>query len=187
MLKTDEIQIGGDHYKGRSQHWDLVAACYEGRYLEGNISKYIARHAKKGGATDLEKAHHYTQKLIDSVRNYKCKPMEHPYIKIIMDFCDEHALPKEETEILILLGSWKTSNCLGEVKQRIWTLRQNRYPENPRPKPPDLREPTGLHRKDKDSVVLVFGSDSLFPGEEITTTLTPDEFIHGICLRALTS
>lgn len=61
---TNEKQVGGDHYKTAIQPWDYIIANNLG-YLEGNVIKYVSRHAKKNGVQDLEKAKHYLEKLIE--------------------------------------------------------------------------------------------------------------------------
>lgn len=58
-------QVGGDHYK------DLpiqpVEFCQRNKlgYCEANAVKYICRHGKKGGRTDIEKAIHYLEMLLE--------------------------------------------------------------------------------------------------------------------------
>lgn len=58
-------QVSGEHYLKRAiQPWDYVAANGLG-FFEGNIVKYVTRWREKGGVTDLEKARHYLDKLIE--------------------------------------------------------------------------------------------------------------------------
>ncbi len=58
-------QVAGDHYKRLAiQPWDFIAANNLG-YFEGNVIKYVVRWKEKGGITDLNKALHYLQKLIE--------------------------------------------------------------------------------------------------------------------------
>jgi hypothetical protein len=59
-------QIAGDHYKkyGNLQPWDVVIAWNMG-YLDGTALKYIARWKDKGGISDLKKAIHFLEKLIE--------------------------------------------------------------------------------------------------------------------------
>lgn len=65
MASPLEKQIGGDHYKkGRIQAIEFIHA--NGLdFCEGSAIKYIARHRRKGGKQDLEKAIHYIQMLIE--------------------------------------------------------------------------------------------------------------------------
>lgn len=65
MSTANEMQIGGDHYRGKTiQPWDFIAANELG-YFEGNIVKYVFRWKDKGGVNDLKKARHYLDKLIE--------------------------------------------------------------------------------------------------------------------------
>lgn len=65
-MSTNQIQIGGDHYKSKAiQPWDFIVTNNLG-YLEGNIVKYVSRWKEKGGVHDLKKAQHYLEKLIET-------------------------------------------------------------------------------------------------------------------------
>ena len=65
ITKANDVQVGGDHYKGKTiQPWDYIAAQNLG-YFEGNIVKYVSRWKVKGGVDDLKKARHYLDKLIE--------------------------------------------------------------------------------------------------------------------------
>jgi len=69
QMNTDEIQVGGNHYKQMAmQPWDVMEAVmtrheYIG-FLKGNIIKYAMRAGQKEGSEDdAQKALHYRQKL----------------------------------------------------------------------------------------------------------------------------
>lgn len=63
--EANQMQIGGDHYKGlKIQTWDYITANDLG-YLEGCVIKYVSRWKKKNGVEDLRKAEHYLAKLIE--------------------------------------------------------------------------------------------------------------------------
>ena len=58
-------QIAGTHYKTMAiQPVEYIHANGLG-YFEGNVIKYVSRWRKKGGLSDLEKAKHYIQLLIE--------------------------------------------------------------------------------------------------------------------------
>jgi hypothetical protein len=64
-LSANDVQVGGEHYKGKAiQPWDYIVSNELG-YLEGNIVKYVSRWKQKGGIADLQKAQHYLAKLIE--------------------------------------------------------------------------------------------------------------------------
>lgn len=62
--KQSERQVGGDHYKNKGglQPIDVIDA-WELDFYEGSALKYLARHKRKNGAEDLDKAIHYLQLL----------------------------------------------------------------------------------------------------------------------------
>jgi hypothetical protein len=64
-MSANETQVGGLHYALKAiQPWNYIAANELG-YFEGNIVKYVSRWREKGGVTDLKKARHYLDKLIE--------------------------------------------------------------------------------------------------------------------------
>lgn len=68
MGDVNERQVGGDHYKKQPiQPWDYIIANELG-FLEGNVVKYVTRHKDKNGLADLEKARHYLDKLIETIK-----------------------------------------------------------------------------------------------------------------------
>lgn len=67
MSEANKRQVAGDHYKSGIQHWDYVIANGLG-YFEGQITKYVTRWRKKNGLQDLEKARHFLDKLIETVK-----------------------------------------------------------------------------------------------------------------------
>jgi len=62
--KANERQVGGNHYAGKIQHWDIVAD-HDLDYFQGQITKYVMRWKKKNGIQDLEKARHFLDKYIE--------------------------------------------------------------------------------------------------------------------------
>lgn len=62
---SNEIQIGGKHYKKCAiQPWDYVIA-NDLDYFQGSIIKYVTRWRDKGGVEDLRKASHFLEKYIE--------------------------------------------------------------------------------------------------------------------------
>ena len=72
VTQANHKQIGGDHYMNMGiQPWKAMESWmtpeeFRG-FLKGNAIKYLARSNTKGGVTDLRKAHHYLEKLIEEV------------------------------------------------------------------------------------------------------------------------
>ena len=64
-MSAFNTQIDGTHYKDMEiQPVDYIVQNNLG-YLEGNIIKYISRWRKKNGLSDLRKARHYIDMLIE--------------------------------------------------------------------------------------------------------------------------
>lgn len=63
-------QVGGTHYKDMPlQPWEAMRAWltpeeYRG-YHKGTVLAYLARERQKGGDTDLAKAAHHMQELVE--------------------------------------------------------------------------------------------------------------------------
>lgn len=64
MAAKDE-QVGGNHYKAlKIQPYEYAHANELGT-IEGDVVAYVTRHRLKGGKSDLEKAIHALQFLIE--------------------------------------------------------------------------------------------------------------------------
>lgn len=120
-MAANDKQVGGDHYRtsGR-QHWDLVAI-YKIGYLEGCATKYLVRWRRKNGLVDLEKALHFTDKLIELAEGGLRPGGEVPLDKV-MWLSEEHGLsPTEDTAVTLLLR-WQTISDLQSARLAIQRL-----------------------------------------------------------------
>jgi hypothetical protein len=71
FLDMEELkqQVGGNHYKEmKIQPIEYIMANELG-WCEGNAVKYVTRYKQKGQAQDIEKAIHYLQILLESLKN----------------------------------------------------------------------------------------------------------------------
>lgn len=83
MSSPLQKQVAGNHYKSlRIQPVEFIHANSIG-YFEGNVIKYVTRWKEKNGVTDLEKAKHYIELLID-LHNKEVES-----IKRELAFCEE--------------------------------------------------------------------------------------------------
>lgn len=65
QLDALDVQVGGTHYKSLAiQPVQYIHANQIG-YFEGNVIKYVTRWRDKGGVSDLRKAQHYIEMLIE--------------------------------------------------------------------------------------------------------------------------
>ena len=64
--RANDRQVAGDHYMkhGDLQPWD-VWAIWKLNPFQATILKHVVRYQDKMGITDLEKARHYLDKLIE--------------------------------------------------------------------------------------------------------------------------
>lgn len=63
-LVRDVKQVGGNHYDMPIQPIQFIVKNKLG-YREGNVIKYVCRHAKKNGAEDIKKAIHYLEMILE--------------------------------------------------------------------------------------------------------------------------
>ena len=125
-MSANDRQVAGSHYNGaRLQHWDYVMDALSGRYLEGNITKYVCRHRKKNGVQDLEKALHYLDKLIEMFTSgkvlaldYRPRSMSFP----MAEFIAENGLNSAEAFIVKRIAYWYTEHHLLVTKHHIQLL-----------------------------------------------------------------
>ena len=117
-------QVGGDHYQAPYQHWDYAAETGLG-YLEGNASKYLARHRKKHEAEDLEKAQSYIQKLItlgsDGLVPAAHRPRFAP-TKLSRFLRAAKLDGSAEAALIVALDSWRTVEDLQAIDADLGAL-----------------------------------------------------------------
>ena len=64
-MTASKSQVGGAHYRDFAiQPSEFIHRNRIG-FLEGNVIKYVCRHAAKNGRQDIEKAIHYLQLLLE--------------------------------------------------------------------------------------------------------------------------
>ena len=77
--KHSDKQIGGGHYKHmKIQPTEFIAA-NDIPFIEGNVIKYVCRHAHKNGKEDVLKAIHYLNLLIEY--HYESNDIQEPLFK----------------------------------------------------------------------------------------------------------
>lgn len=132
-MSANDTQVGGSHYKTVMQHWDLAAKLKLG-YFEGQVSKYLTRHRYKKGKEDVEKALHFTKKLLELAILSDYRPV-HLYgtIAYFTEYAQANKLlPLEHTSIMSICG-WSMPQDLEILITRIERLRDECYPALPVP------------------------------------------------------
>lgn len=124
-MSVNDKQVGGAHYRGELQHWDVCELHGIG-YLESAATKYIQRR-KDNKLQDLEKALHYTEKLIELNANERRYPRGSVPQRIINRFCEQFSLNKWEKLALMQLFRWRDAIDLHTAVDAIHELiRQER-------------------------------------------------------------
>lgn len=139
--KTNQRQVGGDHYKAAFQHWDWAEAVGLG-CLEYGATKYILpnRRAKKGGIDDLKKAIHFIEKLIEVGRPnrvYFKDPGDiavkgvlfQEAILLTNKMCDQAGCSPFERDIILAIMCWDQAGDLNTVRTMIEDLMDVTYGE----------------------------------------------------------
>lgn len=120
-MEANARQIGGNHYKTKFEHWDLIED-YGLGYLEGCATKYISRWRKKDGLRDLEKAVHYVDKLIEKVKHSNRKPRGIVPQAEIVRFSRENELSVAEDHLIFMLCRWENLEMLCLARGRLIDL-----------------------------------------------------------------
>jgi len=112
--QANDVQVGGQHYKSAFQHWDFVNQVLEGRYMEGQITKYVSRWHKKNGLQDLQKAEHFLNKLLEQEAVGRAAPIApgSEDAQGIDLFCRTNDIPPVEELIITVVSTWQTREDL---------------------------------------------------------------------------
>lgn len=124
--EANNTQVGGAHYAGEYQHWDFCNDVLDGRYMEGQITKYVSRARKKNGLQDLQKAAHFAQKLqeMHAASQYNPQPVLRSMEAVRKDervvrFAKSAALNNIETELLNVVAYWRHPRDLKYMRELI--------------------------------------------------------------------
>ena len=121
-MNANDYQVGGNHYRATVGHWDYTMRCLGGRYLEGQITRYVTRWRKKNGLQDLEKALHYLQKLREVLTEGYVKPalglVECDHV-LLRDFLTCNDLSRYEVIVVTYLTTWGSVSDLAVVETAI--------------------------------------------------------------------
>lgn len=116
-MTANDRQVGGDHYQtGGTQHWDMFGP----EYLMGNATKYVSRWRKKNGVQDLEKALHYSEKLLETVnRGGDDRPRLPCGPQLVDAWAPNQGISWVETVIIKRLMFWTGPNDIREAVEGI--------------------------------------------------------------------
>jgi hypothetical protein len=130
--KANEVQIAGTHYRNEYQHWDYVADNGLG-YFDGQVTKYVTRWRRKNGVQDLEKAKHFTLKLIELIEAKILAIVETPAQTPVgfFDYVIANNLSTEEAHVIYLMTTFRSVKNLRQALKIIQRLidEQNNQPQ----------------------------------------------------------
>ncbi len=116
------MQIGGTHYQSEYQVWDFTEKHGLGG-LEMCIIKYVCRWREKGnGTTDLEKAVHYVDKLIDLHKSKGRVPKGVASRDDTQYFCMMQMLDTGEEYAVTVISRWSSCEHLFGCRAAILRL-----------------------------------------------------------------
>lgn len=120
-MSANNMQIGGSHYQSGYQHWDLIEEHGIG-YLEAAASKYVTRWRRKDGRKDLEKALHYTDKLIELHKRGVRPPRGVASAAAVKRFGEINKLTVTERSVVHWLCRWSDLEHLEIARSGIVSL-----------------------------------------------------------------
>lgn len=127
-VDPNEVQVGGDHYKGVDfQPWDWarnVSGTQGLGYYEVSAISYIARFRKKGGIEDLEKVLHYIDKMLFCWRAGEYANRCTATLLRIRDFNRQNECDRFQSEAIHFLVAWREGDELVETKKIVEELIQ---------------------------------------------------------------
>ena len=112
-MSANERQVGGQHYAGAAQHWDMANSYFGPGYLAGQVTKYVTRWRKKNGVQDLEKAAHFLQKLREVDWDALGWKMQRKIIPVmtIEEYCSSNKLSPTEERIIGHITRWELAEA----------------------------------------------------------------------------
>lgn len=149
---ANKYQVGGAHYKNDYEHWDLMLDNGLGvDYLVGQATKYVSRWRKKNGLQDLQKALHFTNKLLENshrviFRHWEVRSNGEYIVNKIKEGIDRYAvanrLNEQEADFCELMVLLDTRSSLEKARDILLSIMDQYYLEHPdeAPKPVPLED-----------------------------------------------
>lgn len=123
--RANSRQVAGTHYGlVEFQHWDFVELNHI-PFIEATAAKYVARWRKKDGVKDLDKALHYTEKLVEVIRAGGRGAMDRPPRQLLRwdDYVVANNLNQVEQLAVKALCLWRNEFDLRRVRDAIDLLK----------------------------------------------------------------
>jgi hypothetical protein len=130
--KTNEQQVGGNHYERLKTEPVKVFAAFNFNWFQGEILKYVSRFQRKNGEQDLNKAIHISQMAVDlKVGEKKKKKVfrkivyEHKWLMDLVEDYRKQFVEYEEYMTVILIGLIEENYTY--VKEQTVKLKEKYY------------------------------------------------------------
>ena len=124
-MSANSKQVAGTHYQpveGGVQHWDYCVRSNTPN-LEYAASKYLSRWRKKNGLQDLEKALHYVEKRLESIKLHVGALRGGSLIQpLFTKFLTDNNISTPESIILYQMMHWKRAEELEQSAEQIKLL-----------------------------------------------------------------
>jgi hypothetical protein len=109
-MSANDRQVGGSHYNNSLgyPHWDMCANINAG-YFEGQATKYLARFRTSGKfMQDLEKAKHYTEKLLECSQIISTVGRRHRHWvqQEVGQFCRVNGIVGRHRHVFFVILNW---------------------------------------------------------------------------------
>lgn len=130
--KTNENQVGGNHYEALKVEPVKVFAAFNFNWFQGEILKYVSRFQRKNREQDLDKAIHISQMAVDlKVGDKKKKKIKFAKLvyekKYLSDLVEDYRkqFEYEEYVTVILIGLIEENYAY--VKEQVVKLKEKYY------------------------------------------------------------
>ena len=130
-MTANEIQIGGEHYRHSDyQHWDWAWDSGLDSF-QYPITKYVARHKRKNGVEDLEKAEHYLTKYMEVLPSTAKSRTNDPNSEFFFKWSNSEKLDPMQHDICLLAVNYSEPGNLEKALDMLRGYREAEYGGEP--------------------------------------------------------
>ena len=159
MDKLEQIQVGGEHYKGYDyQPLDLIENLNLS-FAEGCILKYVIRFRDKGGKEDLLKALDYARReLLKELKKDpkdRGKQVDPHNVAEVLSFCAQDRILEEDRDFIFDVANYLHSGLMVKVADTIMTKIKSTYDKEEEDEPVIPKDPKKQLRQIKEAAAHV--------------------------------
>ena len=124
MSQEDNTSIGESQYRENGNPWNLIqaiGACH----FRGSAMKYIARHRRRNGKTDLAKACHYLRKLSEWRNDHNISEFNEQAVKAwsseyLSDDSDQYMM-----RVAAMYVPGPAAELIEQIAERVYPQKEN--------------------------------------------------------------